>query len=101
MPKLMICAPKCGQSTPKVRAICATSSSAANNANMIKAFICEPAVPRPLPHQEQPIEDDRLSERDRQNGLNQNLRGRTGIAAHRSGCRCADHADAYGCSSRG
>jgi len=92
MPKLMHCAPRCCQSTPKVRAICATWPSSPAAANKIKAFIVAVSsvegaengrILRPhrwlLFHQEQGVEDDRFRKGNGQNRLHQNLRGRAGI----------------------
>src|SRR3954470_4545255 len=93
--KLMICAIRCGQSTPKVRATSATGFSPASARNK-KWFITlsqelrvrsgsrsAPAFNQLLSrrrlHEEQGIEHDGFREGDGQNRLDQDLRGRARI----------------------
>src|ERR1051325_505008 len=100
MPKLTSWARKCGQSTPKVRAIWATcppSAPAADSSS--NAVMVVPPPGRPCgasPGQEQRVEDDGLREGDGQDRLHEDLGGGARIAAHGGGGGRPDQADADG-----
>ena len=97
MQKLMIWASRCGQSTPKVLAICATWPSLCGGRQQNKGIHNLCALSRSLIlHQEQGVEHDRFSEGNGQNRLDQNLRGRAGITSHRFRSLHADQAHADG-----
>src|SRR5208282_1005539 len=93
MQKLMIWAISCGQSTPKVRAICSICPPALTSASQTIAFmIVTPftgahsrlgagALDAALPHEKYGVEHDRFSEGNGQDRLDQDLRGRARIAA--------------------
>src|SRR5438270_203964 len=97
----MICAPRCVQSTPKVRAIPATCPSLSWAASNSMAIMCSHPRQLWLLHQEQGVEHDCFRERNRQNGLHQYLCGCAGIASHRGRGGHADETYADGCAERG
>src|SRR3954468_14471677 len=109
MQKLMICAIRCGQSTPKVRAISWTGPppAPASAATIKKRFINRallsvrarnepgfaPAIYSTL-HQEECVEHDGLGEGDGQNRLDQDLRRGAGVSSDGLGGFHADQSDA-------
>src|SRR5262245_7775134 len=88
IPKLIICANRCGQSTPKVRATSSICPPWAT-ANTAKASMA-------LPNQEQRVEHDRFGEGDSQDGLDHDLRGRAGVPPDRDRRTLTNQSDADG-----
>src|SRR3954469_12011681 len=98
MPKLMICAPRWGQSTPKVRAICATCPSP-SAANKRKAIITVSLAGVRLGlNQKQSVKDDRFRKSDTQNGLDQYFGRCAGVAPDGDRCARPDQADTDRCA---
>ena len=90
MPKLTICATRCGQSTPNVLAICSTvqrllarleCQSMHDGDSLRPGAAGTRAQASRLLHEEQRVEHDRFGEGDGQNRLHHDLRGRAGIAS--------------------
>src|SRR4029453_13752580 len=88
-------ATNCGQSTPKVRAICATWPPWAG-ANNKSAVMLTPLRARACgalsAHEEQRVKHDRLAASDGQDGLHEDVGGSAGIAPHGTRRRGADQA---------
>src|SRR5262245_4614263 len=114
MLKLMICANRCGQSTPKVRAMSWTGPPSAAAASNTRLFILKNSGWAPnewssAQHgrswfwcldQEERVEHDRFGKSDGQNGLDQDLRRRAGIAPDRFRGFHADEAYTKGRAQR-
>src|SRR4051794_38684854 len=84
MQKLIICAPRWGQSTPKVRAICSICPPSCA-AKKMKAIILALTRRKLLLQQEQNVKHNGFREGDRENRLDENLGGGPGIPSD-GGC---------------
>src|SRR5512135_445182 len=97
----MTWARKWGQSTPKVRAISSICPPPPPGwARRRRGVMVAPSkgigTARVLADEEQRVEDDRLGEGDGQDRLDEDLRGRPGVASHGVGSLHADEADGDG-----